>query len=328
MKSKFIAGLLIALVLVVGLSVEGFAMYTTDVQISRDFVFGTSALNPDLYVYNISTGQYDVISGFLDMFYSQPRLGGKRIVYSRMNGGSSDIYLFDLETRTETLLTGAYPAIQYEADIFRSKVVYSECANGVTKDIYVHKINTNNRTAIFSCPRSQALTNIRIHGNYVVWFCDEELYLHDLATNAQTIINNSINPTPLAMGLNVLEHSPAVFGDYVVWIEEMPDTMSYEVFLYEISSGTLTRLTNTADNECMPSICVTQQGTPRIVWSNASNGGNLVYQNVNGVQFDPIPLETDCWHPAILGKWIVWCNYPSVTMKMFDFSTQVVTQIN
>jgi len=93
---------------------------------------------PRVYLYNIDTGQQEVLGDFPSMTFA-PRFSpdGNRIIMTLATDGNSDIYTMDLRTRTITRLTN-HPAIDtspsYSPD--RRQVVFNSDRGG-TQQLYV-----------------------------------------------------------------------------------------------------------------------------------------------------------------------------------------------
>ncbi len=129
---------------------------------------------PRVYLYNIDTGQQEVVGDFPGMTFA-PRFSpdGNKIIMSLASEGNSDIYTMDLRTRTITRLTN-HPAIDtspsYSPD---SRFIVFNSDRGGTQQLYVmNSDGTNVRRISFGqgryatpvwSPRGDLIAFTKIH---------------------------------------------------------------------------------------------------------------------------------------------------------------------
>ncbi len=105
--------------------------------------------NPRVYLYNIDTGQREIVGDFPGMTFA-PRFSpdGQKVVMSLQRGGNSNIYSMDLRSRRTTRLTNS-PAIDtgpsYSPD---GRQIVFESDRGGKQQIYVMNADGSNQRRI------------------------------------------------------------------------------------------------------------------------------------------------------------------------------------
>jgi len=100
--------------------------------------YGRDGTEPRVYLYNIETGQREIVGHFPGMTFA-PRFSpdGQRVIMSLQSGGNANIYTMDLRSRRTTRLTDT-PAIDtapsYSPD---NRFITFESDRGGTQQIYV-----------------------------------------------------------------------------------------------------------------------------------------------------------------------------------------------
>ncbi|MDC0073690.1 Tol-Pal system beta propeller repeat protein TolB [Alphaproteobacteria bacterium] len=104
---------------------------------------------PRVYIYNIDTGQQEVLGEFPGMTFA-PRFSpdGNQVVMSLATGGNSDLYSMDIRTRRVEKLT-RNPAIDTSASYAPdgTRIVFNSDRSG-TQQIYVMNANGSNQKRI------------------------------------------------------------------------------------------------------------------------------------------------------------------------------------
>lgn len=197
---------------------------------------------------------------------SMPRLSGHRVVYGTNRASNHDVYMFDLESRTEVAIANQPGATSHDPDIGGDLVVWQENWGGADDaDIVMRSVAGGVPGAavqITNSPAAQsnpATDGVRVvyqdvrHGN-------SEIYMYDPATGVETRVTS--NPAA--------QRNPDVWGDVIVWEDERNGNS--DIYAYDIATGTEHRVTTSGANQVQPSI----HGR-RIVWHDGRNGTADVY---------------------------------------------------
>jgi beta propeller repeat protein len=165
-----------------------------------------------------------------------------------------DIYLYQISTKQETLITTA-AGIHTNPKINDGKVVWEDGRNFQGEDylrggsnvpenntdIYMYDIESGEETAIATGSLQEC--NPFVCGDYVVWEDRNDgdfaadIYLYNIASKEKTRITND----------KVDQRTPRIYGNYIVWMDERNGISSNDViingkapnsdiFLYDIES--------------------------------------------------------------------------------------------
>jgi len=117
----------------------------------------------DVVLYTIATGDRMVIAtGKSEK--SNPVIWGDYIVYEDMRTGKPDLYLYQISTGTEKVVS--IPGEKANPDIFEDKIVYEDYRDG-NSDIYLFNITSGTEQVIASGPGDQVRPSIS--GNITVF---------------------------------------------------------------------------------------------------------------------------------------------------------------
>jgi beta propeller repeat protein len=170
-----------------------------------------------------------------------------------------------------------------------------------------------------------------IKGNYLVWQGqidgDWEIFLYNVATGEclGQITANGYD-----------DISPQTDGNYVVWLGFSDGGIFVpggEIFLYDISTGQTTRITNDSNVDSYPQIA-----DGRVVWASHAVGSSvepgeiMLYDtsnpSVSEVEIDVISNTTfDCYSPRINSETVVWVQSDGsggTALFRYDLTTGVV----
>ncbi|NYT07165.1 MAG: PKD domain-containing protein, partial [Methanomicrobiales archaeon] len=306
--------------------------------ISGDLVVwsGSGDHSQDIYVYNLSSGgELDITPdercGTPDHQYPDqvdPSIEGHIIVWVDGRNSFWDIYLYDLESQTEILVTpDTAGSNQVDPIVSGDRIVWSDDRDKGNSqyDVYLYSITTGEEMLLSPDMTSISLEHPRLSGDYVVcegydlnnWSYD--IYLYDITTAVWTLLTPD---TPWSDQKN-----PDISGDYIVWdgIDEMQGTQ--DVYLYNLSSGTTMLLTEgTASTDQMnPKI----EGDT-IVWEdNRIDGGwnydIVLYSVTSGIAGLITPdTATNQASPEISGNRVVWSGYSDLwTWDVYLFTKDI-----
>jgi len=117
---------------------------------------------------------------------------------------------------------------------------------------------------------------------------------------------------------------PAISGDRIVWQDYRNG--NWDVYLYDLSTGTETPITTNFSNQWSPAI-----SGDRIVWQDYRNGNTdiYLYDLSTGTEIPITTNSSDQYNPAISGDRIVWQDYRNGNwdVYLYDLSTGTETQI-
>ncbi len=204
---------------------------------------------------------------------------------------------------TELSVCTVAPSLQWMPAAGGSRVVWVDQRNG-GNDIYLYDMATGTERAITTATGDQMWPEI--DGNRIVWMDHRsgswEIWLYDLTTGVERKVTSA--PT------SDVWHSqgPDIDGDLIVWADDRhhSSTGHHDVFLYDLSTEQLTRLTDDdADQGAQgPRI----QGG-RIVWCDrrADANGDIYMYDV-ATQQESVVAEGSVsqGQPDIWGDTVVW----------------------
>jgi beta propeller repeat protein len=238
---------------------------TVSPHISGDYVVWTDTVdqNKDLFLYRLSTGtEIDLTpdwqcqkSGNLNPNQESPAIDGNSIVWEDTRNFTSDIFLFNIISGDETMVTeDTDDSNQMSPDISGNRIVWAddrtkgfdENYGAFTFDIYLSLIPHEEEILLSPNMPYLSLENPHISGNYVV--CEGldlltgtyDIYLCTLEGGLENVVWSNLTPdTPYTDQKN-----PDISGEYVVWdgVDEL--TNKHDVFLYHIPSGVTTLLSD------------------------------------------------------------------------------------
>jgi beta propeller repeat protein len=149
-----------------------------------------------------------------------------------------------------------------------------------------------------------------IHGNNAVWECDG-ICLYQIDTGVTTKIESYGN-----------SYEPKVYGDHVVYKSSADG--DYEIYLYQISTGAKSQLTNNAFSNFSADI----EGD-HVIWIENEDGTTNLYlhQISTGTTINITNNQGPNVSPHISGDYIVWmCGDPE-EVYLYQISTSIITQV-
>ena len=140
-----------------------------------------------------------------------------KVVWQDKRNGGNNIYMYDLSTSQETLITtngGVKP------EIYGERVVWS---NG---DVHMYDLSTKKETQITT---SESASDPQIYGDRIVWqdsrSGNSNIYMYDLSTNTETQITTSGSA-----------EEPDIYGDRIVWQDSRNG--GSDIYMATLSSAT------------------------------------------------------------------------------------------
>jgi beta propeller repeat protein len=184
--------------------------------------------------------------------------------------------------------------------------------NQDTTKIYLHQISTGITTQI----GNEGLLP-KVSGNHVIWSGCGGICLYHIDIGTTTNIEDASMEYP---------QEPFIDGDNIVWSSDLDDDV--EIYLYQISTGTKTQITNNSTVEYYPYI----QGDS-IVWAGMTNGHDEIFlhQISTGTttQISNTEFELNWW-PQPSGDYVVWFgdDYDGDSeIMLYQISNGTTTQI-
>lgn len=290
-----------------------------------------------------------------------PSISGNKIVWQEYRSGSSNIYMYDLATNTETEISHGQGSGSYAPDIDGNRIVWVDYRNGGNNAaIYMYDLLTHTETMIAS--GSGVYYDPQISGNKVVWFdvrnggANSDVYMYDLATHTEIPIctapktqyyskisgdkivwqdyrNGNPNiymydlaantETRITTNMAGQEH-PEIFGNMIVWQDyrNARDNDNSDVYSYDLVTQVETRVTT--DNRW--------QGSPiisagRIFWVDNRNGNGDVYMYslADQVEVRLTTSSVQARNLQISGTKLIWEDWRSgnADIYMYDLNPNV-----
>ncbi|WP_240664303.1 hypothetical protein [Methanosarcina sp. MSH10X1] len=227
-------------------------------------------------------------------FAYNPAIYGDKIVWQDNRNEKTDIYMYDLSTKTETQITNTEQTDGNPA-IYGDRIVYSSYGD---PEICICSISTKKETQINISGYAE---NPVIYGNRIVYSSDRngniDVYMYDLLTKKETQITSSPDA----------QTYPAIYGNRVVWQDDGGEDdgwVNHGIFMYDISTNKKMRISPT-ELAYYPAIY-----SNRIVYASTRNGNTDIYiYDLSTKKETQITSSPDTQtHPAIYGNRIVWVD--------------------
>lgn len=246
-----------------------------------------------------------------------PTISGKYVVWEDYYSGSHyDIYMFNLETRSERSICTT-SANQRFPDIDENIIVWQDDRNG-NWDIYGYDLGSNQELEI--CTNTSSQTNPRVSGHLVVWedqrFGNYDIMGYNLQTQKEFKVCTSAG--------NQQYPDVSVAGSYppfVVWQDYRNG--NWDIYSLNLGTGTEAAVETQADAQQRPRIDM-----PRVVWQDSRGSDDDIYMYT----FYSMPPITsiitseagDQRYPAISGRNIVWQDFRNGTGDIYGGRLGVV----
>jgi len=246
--------------------------------------------NGDIYMYDLSTSTETQITTNGSWQY-WPAIYDDKIVWvddrdaDESHGDayvSSNIYMYDLSTSTETRISTS-EAQQTGLAIYGDRIVWDSYLNGESyHHIYMCNLSTFEETQITT---SGSGYSPDIYGDRIVWIdsrngygdVNVNIYMYNLSTSTETqITNNESN-----------KDGPVIFDDRIIWADW--NNGNPDIYMYDLSTSTETQITDDSSHvggEVGPDI----YGN-RIVWDDSRNGNSDIYMFTIDSAAELTPLD-------------------------------------
>jgi len=267
-----------------------------DIIIWGDWRNGPS--NPDIYMYNLSTGIESQVTTDPGDQRDAAIYGDIMVCEDWRNSEyyNPDIYMYDLSTGIETQVTRD-PSPQSWPKIYGDIIVWVDERNG-NCDIYMYNISTGTETQLTTDPASQDAPTI--YGDIIVWtdrrngeYYNPDIYMYNISTGTETPVTTD----------PAWQECSTICGDIIVWSDNR--TGNFNIYMYNISTGVETRVSTAPADQWHSAV----HGS-FIVWTDDRNGRDnwdiYMYDLSTGVetQVTTAPARQGC--PGIYGNIIVW----------------------
>lgn len=232
---------------------------------------------------------YDLIPLPPGHSWSNPHLDGDWAVWQMTMNGTTDwnVVAHNLRTRTNTNVSvGA--GHQTSPRIQGSWIVFQDTRHG-NSEIYAFNLVTGLETRLTTRAGEQILPDIS--GTRVVYadVAAGDIYLRDLATGADSAL-------PLGAGT---QSDPRISGHRVVYVQDN------EIYVYDLWTGVITRLTNDAVVDAHPDI----DGTI-VAWHRGAGAPDVWCQDLaGGAAFAAVSTADAEGYPSVSGSRIAYFRF-------------------
>jgi beta propeller repeat protein len=267
---------------------------------------------PDIYMYDLLTQKKSQITFNYTQY--RPSISGNKIVWEDYRGRSYDIYLYDLDTKTEKQITNDSYG-QYDPSISGNKIVWGDYRN-YNSNIYMYDLDTKTEKRITN--NSYGQYGPSISGNKIVWEdyrnSNSDIYMYDLDTKTEKQITND----------TYSQYNPSISGNKIVWEDNR--NSNYDIYMYDLDTKTEKQITNNTRSQYRPSI-----SGNKIVWYDYRNGNSDIYMYDLDTKTEK-QITNDTYYqynPVISGNKIVWSGYRpgNFDIYIYDLDTKTEKQI-
>lgn len=283
----------------------------------------------DIYVTNIDTGDTRQITDPENTEFAMrrdPAVSGTYIVWQDDRTGSFDIYLYDLEADTETLLSTGEAGLPLGGDqihpaIHENLVVWEDRRNLGNPDVYVYDISDPLATPIL-IPTDDGDVYLQgypdVYGRYVVFdqahqadLSNRDIILWDLDSNA--IAWRTTNTGP--------QTRPRIDGTRVVWEDSRNGNL--DIYAYDILTESVDVV---VDDPATQFLCDISGN--RIVWTDLRNASPELPGNYDIYMFEFAVVEVSPSYgvPGILAT-ATGSGFPPLTAIDITFDGELVASV-
>lgn len=250
---------------------------------------------------------YKITPGSISSEFHNKGIFDDKIVYKDFRDSNWNIYLYDIKSNTEKLITtSGLTGLSY----FGNKMVYTKSWN-----LYMYDLDTDVERQI--APDTSNEKYPMIYQNKIVWQdsrdfpdTDTDIYMYDISKGIEIpiCINNS------------KQEYPAIFGNRIVW-QDLRNG-NWDIYMYDLEAGTESQITNHTSNQTRPAIY-----EDKIVWYESRYGYWDIYMFdlSTGIETKITPNQSSQWKPRIYESKIVWedSRNGNWDIYMYDLKTDI-----
>ncbi|SDX96346.1 hypothetical protein [Thermoactinomyces sp. DSM 45892] len=251
---------------------------------------GSGNLNTDIYMYDLNTDEEIQITKN-DRYQGQPSIYENKIVWTdRRNGeGASELYMFDIDSGTESRINTKTNTWQTSPKIYGDKIVWEDTRKG-RPEIYMFNLNTGVEEKI-SPDIDEHQTDPAIYENKIVWKGENyrernsDIFMYDLLTGKVSKITDDKKS----------QNKPQIYGNKIIWLDNRNSERNWDIYLYDINSGTEHRITTSSSNAGSPAIY-----NDKIIWQDYRYGNSDIFMYT--LEFEA-PVTTHTNTPSSENGW-------------------------
>jgi len=244
-----------------------------------------------------------------------PKINEHTVVWTDTRGSNYNIYAYSFENSTEWAVCEDV-SVQRNPAIYGDKIVWEDYRNG-NYDIYMLNVSRGEVSRLSTSPRHDM--GAEIYENYVTWYSYSgspgaseysDIVLFDL--NKWVLKNVTSDKT-------ALQYSPDIHKDSIVWHDSRHD--NWEIYRYDISTETETRVTNNKEESFCPKIY-----DDKVVYyyheRNTGHWSVKMFDLRQKIQYTIEDMAYGDSHPVIYGDRVVWMNRSNLQSILFvtDYS--------
>jgi len=280
----------------------------------------------DIYLYSIIDGgaPINLTNSISDEF--KPVVNGDFVIWEKHDGGVSlEGYQISVGS---TFLINDIGIDQFEANIDNNFAVFTVSTNCSESEVYLINLITRQYENISKCSEKDDYFPT-ISENIISWECSDLLggpnNIKYFLLDEQSA--NCRNATNISNNLPNADNQPQSDGSYIVWSGN--DVNDSEIFLYNLTDGTIANISNNASNfDRNPVI-----SGDYVVWEHNNDAFDdeiLLYRiSTNGPIINISNRVGNEDDPKISGNFVVWEGFDGTDtdIYLYNISTGIVTDV-
>lgn len=223
----------------------------------------------ELYSYDLEANQEEKLSFSSSSANRRfPFLSASKLVFYDSRDSETSykykwpIYVYDLDSKEETLITGESESDKYYLSVSGSKIVWLEDPGDSAASVYLYDLDKGEKQEVGSAESSPS--DPAISGKKIVWQdkrSGSDVYLYDLESAEESKLSPDGGSSP---------YGPRISGKRVVYLDSR--NSHTDVYLYDLDSKEEKRITG---DEANPWYCAISG--KRIVYLDDRNGNSDIY---------------------------------------------------